>query len=639
MVEKGIMKKVILLSLSIAAGLVGFLINSRFFYFSYMGLELSLPIGYIFPLFIALLGGGLLSLPAALISASFLFLNWDFFGWGTLYVYIAHVAWIPLMGWCRKKEKEQDRYPLLSYVVLLFYSLIHIALYHIIFNPLMSLNHTLGGWDSRMLLILSYRDNMTFLTSLNLVRLIGVLTPLNNFLSHKKSENRRRGEGTSPIFLIIFAIFSIWIFTLVGMTVIEEGMSFSRFIENGFSGRFLMNNLIYFNIIVLTTIVFYQNWEMQNSTARKLTERGDVLTIILENISEGVLVLDDQWNLVYANRAAIKLGNYSESDIGENIQNVVQLYTTEGELMDHKDIIQNLTTGDNLSCLLKTTIGNYKRVQIQISLLPRSRYGFKYLSLIRDITEEYEQEQRNIHTQKQEAIGRLVGGVAHDFNNRLAGIMGFAQLMEEEEDLTKLKEYATHIVNSSQAAADLTSQLLALSRKRPMVQIPLELSDLLDKLMPILHKTLDKGIELILNKSNTPLTTKGDPSLLENSLINLSLNASHAMNRKGIITFSTGTMIVDDIYSLKSQATLVPGRYAYLKVQDNGTGINPDVRDKIFDPFFTTKQEGEGTGLGLSTVREIVEKHGGEITVESQLGEGTCFIIILPLIEEQPQRL
>lgn len=628
-----IYRKGTLFLISLFVGLIGFLINSQFLKFQYMGYDFSLSLGSLFPLLIALKWGPWLSLPSAMVSASFLLFPGAQWGGASFYLFLAHTFWIPLVALCRVRELTEEKNPFYSYIVLFFYSLIHGLLLQVLFNPLQGLGEGGAPVSQQFLMILSYRDNMGFLSCLNLSRLLMLIPPFSRWINRRDKEGTAPGTGSVRFFLVITALFALWLFTLFGMAVVDRQLPLSEIFSTGFSGTSLMENLIYFNLVAITALVIFRNWEVQNDTARRMTERGDILTIILENIAEGVLVLSNDFKVLFANRAAIEMGRYSLSDTGRNIMDLVDLYDLQGESIPRGEAMESLIREHLLSCLLKTSLGSFKRITIQLTTLPESPYGYRYLALIRDTTEEYEMEQRNIHTQKQEAVGRLVGGVAHDFNNRLAGIMGFAQLIETEENRDKIIEYSEQIVASSQAAADLTNQLLTLSRKRPLQMKRLDLISLTEKLIPMLAQTLDKRVSLVMDKRRDRLPIKGDRSLLENSIINLAVNASHAMNKKGRISFILETRPVDDIYCLKSRSSLSPGIYAVLKVCDTGRGMDRDTKDRIFEPFFTTKGEGEGTGLGLSTVREIVEKHGGEVSVESRPGEGACFTLIFPLAD------
>jgi len=259
-----------------------------------------------------------------------------------------------------------------------------------------------------------------------------------------------------------------------------------------------------------------------------------------------------------------------------------------------------------------------------------------------DITEQVaaeailrSKEEQLRQSQKMEAIGQLAGGVAHDFNNMLAAILGSAEIMAESipEDDEKTR-MVNVIVKASQRAADLTSKLLSFSRKGKLISTPLDLHRVVHDTVLLLERSIDRRIEIQLElEAPNPLVI-GDPSQLENALLNLCINARDAMPEGGVLRVATQRVPLDEAFCRALVGfSLEPGAYVRLTVEDSGHGIPPEIRDRIFEPFFTTKPTGKGTGLGLAAVYGIVKDHRGLIQVDSAPGQGTAFNIYLPLEE------
>jgi PAS domain S-box-containing protein len=259
-----------------------------------------------------------------------------------------------------------------------------------------------------------------------------------------------------------------------------------------------------------------------------------------------------------------------------------------------------------------------------------------YRGIDRDITERKELEDQLRHSQKMDAIGVLAGGVAHDFNNMLAGIMGAAEIIKGNSKLNEEDtSYIDMIILSSTRAADLTSKLLAFSRKGKLLSSSVDVHSIIKDSVRLLEGSIDKKIRInrVIKAENYLVI--GDNSQLQNLLMNLCINASQAMPDGGEITISTRNLILDKIYCQASPFDLSPGEFMEIEVRDTGYGIPHENLQKIFEPFFTTKDQGKGTGLGLSAVYGIVKKHHGAISVYSEPDTGTVFHILLPGSEEK----
>lgn len=244
-----------------------------------------------------------------------------------------------------------------------------------------------------------------------------------------------------------------------------------------------------------------------------------------------------------------------------------------------------------------------------------------------------------VQARKLESIGRLAGGVAHDFNNMLSPILGYAELL-----LSDLPENSAHhhrleqIIKAAKSARDLTAQLLAFGRKQTLEMRPLDLNRIIADFEHILRRTIRENvhIELKLNPPVCPI--EADPSQIEQIILNLSINAQDAMPDGGRLLIETSEVSLDED-SIRTDHEATPGKYVVMAVRDTGMGIESESLEMIFEPFFTTKERGRGTGLGLSTVYGIVKQHGGHISVSSETGGGTTFRVFFPRSEKEPQEV
>jgi two-component system cell cycle sensor histidine kinase/response regulator CckA len=258
--------------------------------------------------------------------------------------------------------------------------------------------------------------------------------------------------------------------------------------------------------------------------------------------------------------------------------------------------------------------------------------------LVEDVTAQRNLEIQFRQAQRLEAVGRLAGGVAHDFNNILTAIRGYGDLLLEElgED-----DARRHDVEEIRAAADrataLTRQLLAFSRKQVLQVRVLDLNAVIRTLEKMLRRLIGEDIRLAFTLADDVGTVRTDPGQIEQVILNLVVNARDAMPAGGRLAVETANVALDDGYADAHPGT-APGSYVMLALSDTGTGMDADVMSQIFEPFFTTKEQGKGTGLGLATVYGIVKQSGGHVAVESEPGRGTTFRIYLPRLDEPVEK-
>ncbi len=258
-------------------------------------------------------------------------------------------------------------------------------------------------------------------------------------------------------------------------------------------------------------------------------------------------------------------------------------------------------------------------------LLFHGTYSSQHLAMLRDITEQQDMEQQLRDSQKMEAVGRLAGGVAHDFNNILGIISGHAELLESTATGQVERGRAEQIISATEKAASLTRQLLAFGRKQVMSPKLLDLATVLEGLSSMVDCLMGAEVQISIQANKRLGLVRADQSQMEQVIMNLMANAREAMPEGGRLTIT-----IDSCQSSSDDPELPPGEYARLSVSDTGAGMSEEVQSRIFEPFFTTKMT--GSGLGLSTVYGIVKQSGGYITVRSTPQQGSTFSVYLPVV-------
>ena len=277
---------------------------------------------------------------------------------------------------------------------------------------------------------------------------------------------------------------------------------------------------------------------------------------------------------------------------------------------------------------------NAQRIHVAVSGRVLDSHAEVFEVFVEDITERKRLEADFHHKRKMEAIGRLAGGIAHDLNNWLTVIIGYAELMLDTASDALTREGLHEILSASRSATGVTRNLLTFSRKQVIQLQTLDLNHVVSEFQLWVQRIIGEHIQVEVEVPLEPLHMKADPTQIQQVLMNLSVNARDAMPRGGRLMVRTGETRLDQ--DSLDGAHAPPGSYAYIVVSDTGVGMSAETRERLFEPFFTTKDSGKGTGLGMAVVYGIVKQLSGYITVDSERGRGTTFTMYFPLAEAQP---
>lgn len=257
-------------------------------------------------------------------------------------------------------------------------------------------------------------------------------------------------------------------------------------------------------------------------------------------------------------------------------------------------------------------------------------------SIATDITDKRNLESRLRQSEKMQAVGQLAGGVAHDFNNQLAGIIGYADMIKEKsEENSSIREYVKYILTAAKRSSELTGQLLAFARKGKYQSAVVDIHNIIDETLTLLKRSINKKIVLKKELDAEIPFVIGDSTQLQNVILNLAVNSCDAIDTSGEIKISTCSIMLDEHFCSRSSYTIKPGEYIQISVKDNGNGIPKDIQNRIFEPFFTTKEPGKGTGMGLSAAYGTIKNHHGAIVLISDENNGTEIKLYLPITKEK----
>lgn len=371
------------------------------------------------------------------------------------------------------------------------------------------------------------------------------------------------------------------------------------------------------------------------SEIRSLQEQMHLQIAALNSAANGIVITDKRGSIVWANPAFEALTGYSAVEItGRNPRELVNSGKQSGNF--YKDMWSTILAGKVWHGELVNRRKDGKLYDEMMTITPVTNSEgtvTHFVAVKEDVTSRKLLEQQLLQSQKLEGIGQLAGGVAHDYNNILNVVVGYAELLKRK---FSVDEYARQsiesILSAARRGADLTRQLLAFARKEMLSPKVISVNSAVDSVKHMLQRIIGENLKLVFVPGKDLWAVKMDPTQLDQVLVNLVTNAKDAITDVGTITIRTADVTVShDVTPAKSD--LEPGDYVRIAIEDNGKGMDETTLKRIFEPFFTTKPKGHGTGLGLSTVYGIVKQNGGAVEVESKLDRGTIIAIYLPRFE------
>jgi PAS domain S-box-containing protein len=378
------------------------------------------------------------------------------------------------------------------------------------------------------------------------------------------------------------------------------------------------------------------NEELYRRTAEQLGDYRARLASIIDSSEDAILSKDLNGKIMSWNRGAERIYGYTPEEV---IGKPISVLTPADRPDEISEILRRIAAGESLDhyeSVRVTKDGRHLDLSISVSPLRNAIGEIVGASAIaRDITAQKKSEAHLRQAQKMEAIGRLAGGVAHDFNNILGIINACTEFLRDRIDPTAEPwVYVENIRKAIERGSSLTRQMLAFSRTSAIQPRILDLNERLREISKLLRPLLGDDVEILLIPRSPSAVVEADPGQLDQIVVNLAVNARDAMPRGGKFILETGTVKFDE--DIAGQHHAMPaGKYVLLAVSDTGSGMDEATVARIFEPFFTTKEAGKGTGLGLATVYGIVKQSGGHILVYSEPGHGTTFKIYLPSAEHK----
>lgn len=402
--------------------------------------------------------------------------------------------------------------------------------------------------------------------------------------------------------------------------------------------RYLYRILAAVITLIMVCLLYIQQNEMKNrkKVEAVLRESEEKYRRIFDHLQDGYIWADSSGKILLANQFAADILGYDLDELKrKNLKNDLYFFPEERETV--KEIIIRNGKIENREIAFKKKDGSKIIVEVNSHLVFDNEQHQTMEGTFRDITvrkkaeeEQAELERQLMQAQKMESVGRLAGGVAHDFNNMLSIILGNIEIISSDVDpenpiASKLGE----VEKAAQRSADLTRQLLAFARKQNTAPKIINLNQAIEGMLKMLIRLIGEDIELIWVPDGSLWPVRIDPSQVDQIIANLCVNAKDSIKDTGKITIETGNIHFSENQN-RGNFEIRCGDYAVVTVSDTGCGMDKETADKIFEPFFTTKGIGEGTGLGLSTVFGIIKQNNAYIDVQSEPGKGTGFKLYFP---------
>jgi len=388
------------------------------------------------------------------------------------------------------------------------------------------------------------------------------------------------------------------------------------------------------------TVVVARDVRDRNRAAAELERREQRFRALIEHARDTITIIDGDGRITYESPATREILGYDpDGSLGTSLFDRVHPEDLPGMRELFADIIDRPGGLAESEARILHAQGSYRGFEFRaVSLLEHPAVRGIVINA-RDVTEERQLAAQLQQAQKMEAIGRLAGGVAHDFNNILTAVQGNVALIRDEiPDDSAFAAELDEIGRGADRASRLTDQLLSFSRRQVVRVEVLELNEVVRDMRVMLERLIGESIALVTRFEAEPATIRADRSQLEQVVLNLVVNARDAVGGAGRVEIATRSVEVDEAAAMAADFQLVPGSYVLMTVTDDGRGMDGDTLNRLFEPFFTTKAPGRGTGLGLSTVYGAVRQAAGYIGVESRPGMGATFSIYLPRVHDHPDQ-
>jgi two-component system, cell cycle sensor histidine kinase and response regulator CckA len=424
--------------------------------------------------------------------------------------------------------------------------------------------------------------------------------------------------------VLIYAVFAgLWIYfsdTILG-AVVRNSEAYVRFsVMKGFLFIIVTGTLLYFLIA--------RNIGRIRVIASALAQSDARFRTYVESVPIAIMVFDADGSCIDYNPAALALMGLD----AEAVRQLRQDNVVPPELRAAQE------DGDAIEFVRTRPGGGQGWIHLRTVRLQ----GGQSLLFCQDITERVSAEEtlretneRLLQAGKMEAVGRLAGGVAHDFNNILTAIYGYSDvLLGSVPEGQESHNFLLEIRKAAMRAASLTQQLLAFSRRQTLLPKPVDMNDLLGNLKPMLARLIGEDVKMSLDLGEGLWRVRVDPARMEQALVNLAVNARDAMPRGGRLVLSARNIVTDSQFA-GAHPEAAEGAYVAVSVTDTGMGMDEEAQSHLFEPFYTTKEVGKGTGLGLASVYGIVKQSGGVITVQSEPFKGSTFTMYLPRLTEE----
>ena len=379
-----------------------------------------------------------------------------------------------------------------------------------------------------------------------------------------------------------------------------------------------------------------------NDMPQRFENSEGLALALLESAGQAIVAIDSSGQIVLANSRTSDIFGYSREEL---INAPLEILLPESKRGVHRrereeyfarPRVRPMGIGMELAGRRKS--GEEFPVEVSLSHIQTAQGTFA-IAFLSDISQRKNLEDQLVHAQKMEAVGRLAGGVAHDFNNMLTVISGYNRMiLDSLGPLDPMRGNAEEVAVAAERAAALTSQLLVFSRRHTTRPTVLEVNTVIGSIEKMLRRLIGEDIELVLKQAPEVGKIRADAGHIEQAIVNLVVNSRDAMPEGGIVTIETANVTLDATYA-RSHLGVQPGEFVMVAVSDTGHGMDSETRRHIFEPFFTTKPKGKGTGLGLAIVYGMVKQSGGDIWVYSEAGRGTTFKLYFPRAGgEEPEK-